>query len=303
MFRLDFGSSSRPASPPSFILKGHKLSPTAPRYSSGLGSRCSSQEQLALESGPCHLTVCTAERKAQPIALNTIQSAPERLDTGSENALKSDVTSLHLNGRLLTAEEVAGLTRVILSSPALQVVSLAYNRLGGQIGSILALGAATNGLLQVSNLTLSGNSLGDGGLGAIASAMELGGLPKLKHLDVSGNQLTTLAPLTRVAGPHRPLQVETLKAENNLIHDESVQALTAAIHDGHLTRLGTLWLGGNELSDPSLRCFGALLSEESNTLRTIHLSLNRFGYAAKMALEATQEASVAAGRPAVRLVW
>ena len=140
MFRLDFAHASQPstkpgasspkASPPlprmtngseSAILKGHKLSPTAPRYGQTLEhkGRCPSIESLHVDSAhPLHLAVFSSaasapdlqcilkkeEKKELPPKKAVAKIEPPRFEMVREedSLLSSEIalnglTSLHLN--------------------------------------------------------------------------------------------------------------------------------------------------------------------------------------------------------------
>ena len=299
MLRLDFANYSPAVSSAttqqSAILNGHKLSPTAPRYSTTLKSRCPSRESGLDKAGCQSLTVRTAEDKdmqVEPTPLNVLAPPPPPA------APPSDAINLHLNGRIETPAHLVELTRAMACLPRLQVLSLAYNRLGDKIGTLIgAMGPAT--LPELHRLVLSGNSLGDLGICALANTLHLDGLPKLTQLDISSNQITTLTPLVRAAESHRDrrLSLEMLNAEHNFTRDESVEAIASAVHQAHLPCLHTLWMGGNELSDRSLQALEGIMRKGSTcNLRTFHLSLNHFTGEAKDALQRSADESV-------RLVW
>eukprot|EP00966_Prymnesium_polylepis_P305174 7052229-Prymnesium_polylepis.1 len=261
MFRLEFGASSRGSgsppspnsmSPPSTttstakkesaILKGHKLSPTAPRYrcpsnDNLLAHRCPSKDNMLVEhTNAMHLAVCVggptalaggAEKKLPQKA----ETASVRFDVAQRESLLSQelaadsTVSLHLNERLESPEALAALTRTLIAARRLQVLSLAYNGLGERLGALVeAMGAVRrldlqreppsirppspkpsgrlgpSGILpELRRLNLTGNALGDTTFGPLAAVLHAGGLPRLTHLELCGNRLTTLAPLVDAA--------------------------------------------------------------------------------------------------------
>ena len=137
------------------------------------------------------------------------------------------------------------------------MLSLGYNQLGDAVGDLIkSLGdrplGSTGPLQELRKLSLAGNAMNDKALNALGKSLEQGALSKLAHLDVCGNQITSLAPLCRAAAV-RPLHLDCLKAEDNALRDDSVVALVRSSCDGQIPDLHTLWLGGNELSDDSLK--------------------------------------------------
>jgi len=146
--------------------------------------------------------------------------------------------------------------------------------------------------------------------------LHAGGLPRLTHLELCGNRLTTLAPLVDAAtattdgttapdgangtgnaneadGPRR---LEVLKCDHNALDDASVVATVRAAHAGRLPCLHTLWLGANKLGDPSLEALSSWVSEEATKLRSLNLALNYFSHNGKQKLQA-------GARAEVRITW
>lgn len=133
----------------SAILKGHKLSPTAPRYGQTLEhkGRCPSIESLHVDSAhPLHLAVFSSaasapdlqcilkkeEKKELPPKKAVAKIEPPRFEMVREedSLLSSEIalnglTSLHLNERLTSVHDLAVLKRTVVCSPRLQVIAAA----------------------------------------------------------------------------------------------------------------------------------------------------------------------------------
>jgi len=210
-----------------------------------------------------------------------------RFDHGQRESLLTQeivsdgITSLHLNERLNSAEEIAKLTRTLLCSRQLRTLSVSYNNLGAKLGTLIeALSAgrlASAGLLpELRSLNLTGNALGDQTFAMLGAALANGALPRLSHLMVTGNRLTTIAPLVDAA-TCGPLGLEVLKCENNAVEDESIEAFVSAVRDGRFPKLHALWLGGNKLTDKGLQAL-ALVVGEGAQIQTVSLSLNHFSH-------------------------
>ena len=103
---------------------------------------------------------------------------------------------------------------------------------------------------ELKHLYLEENQISDLGAQKLAAALADGKLPKLQKLWLNGNKIGDAGVY---AFSHAEL--EDLELDRNQISDLGAQKLAAALADGKLPKLETLWLHGNKIGDAGMSAF------------------------------------------------
>ena len=116
------------------------------------------------------------------------------------------------------------------------------------IGAVLRSGIDSSHLV---GLFLSGNQIGDEGVGALMDATAFGALPNLQRLFLDNNRFGDLgaADLADALVARRLAALTFLDLNRNMIADKGMCALAEAVAAGALERLSTLYLNTNAIGD------------------------------------------------------
>jgi len=132
-------------------------------------------------------------------------------------------------------------------------------------------------MAHVSLLNLQGNHIGDPGVLALAPLLR--NLPRLEALYIDFNGITEDGALPRLGH---------LSLGANLLGDDGMRALAAAIAGGGLARLELLHLGNNDIGDAGAKALAAacVSADTLPRLEELFLDDNEIGDAGMRALAA-----------------
>lgn len=134
-------------------------------------------------------------------------------------------------------------------------------------------------------LNLYGNSIGDAGMAAIATAMSTRTLAGLRSLRLSDNAIGNAGMVNfGLAASNGPLALTALALNHNEIGDAGICALADIIFGRSLRKLSTLALAYNKIGDAGMTRFSSVISRGLPALKVLHLNMNRSSVSGTMAL-------------------
>ena len=179
---------------------------------------------------------------------------------------------LKLGGIALSEEELGALGRVVASNPGLTTIDMTDSNIGDAVVAAVAEALLSNHS-SVTALGLSGNKIGDGGIGHIARLLEPGSA--LASLFLRNNSVGADGARELAAALKSNTCLLKLNLKNNALGEAGARELAGML--AHNTTLTELNVWDNQLGPGGARALADAVAEPGCRLLDLDLGCNQVG--------------------------